>query len=1233
MIETGPCKGRAGISSLLLTLAILVLGASSAGAVWLTEERLTDESSPSTTSANNAWCVALDSSGATNVVWTDYRGGKTGVYHKFFDGFTWSSDNIISLNLPTAVAHDPSVACDPSGGVHVVWTDYRDGNAETYYRAYSGAVWGVSERISSASGSSSNPSVAVHDSGVVHIVWHDYRDGNWEIYYRTFDGTSWSSEQRLTSDAGNSLYAAVAAGGDGTVHVVWQDYRDGNNEIYYKRFAGTWGSDERLTSDAGSSEKPSIALDSGGDVHVAWQDDRDGAWEIYHKVRVSGVWDPDERLTYASVSSTAPSVAADTSGGVHIVWKDQRDGNEEIYYRSHDGLAWGTEWRMSIDEGASELSSIAAGTGGSMAIVWQDDRDGNTEIYARRFESGTLPPPIITSITPPQGHTDFVITITDLAGEDFLYNAAVLLRLADEPDIVATSVDVESSQKITCVFDLTGAAGGTWDVVVENPDSQSDVLEAGFEVVPWPRPTLTSIVPDSGYVGQIVVDANLFGVEFRDPVLLWFEEPGEPDLHATDIRVVSSTRVEFNVDLTDVATGDWTVILENPDGKRDTLVEAYAVKPWPDIAVTSVVPAEGFPGQYIDDLEILGDGFKPSARAWLQKPGRAPVLTSNVVVHSPVRITWEISLPVFELGLGLWDVVVQNPDLEQGILVEGFLLAYLAAPEIESIYPSEGVAGHHLLITDLEGDNFNEMASVWLQNSDVILAYADHIVVESPQKITCEFDLPEAFWGYADIVVMHPDGWSDTLASGFRVIQGAWGNDLRLTDAAHSSDLSGGTARCIAADGLGNLHAVWFDERHGDSEVYYRMHDGISWGAEERITTAANESENPAIAIDSSNTVYVFWADRMRGDWEIYYISRDLSGWSDIQILTDAQYLVNNPSVAIDSNNDLHVVWQAGDPSLTYQIIYKKTQDGTWLPPDTLTLAYPDHRHPSIDVDGADAVHVAWQMTTIDGECIGYRRSDGSIWGPVTSLVCRRDADAPSLAADADGKLHLAFHDKRFDSFEVFYKHFDGADWLPAVRLSDGPAKSINPSIVSEGTGELTVVWSDERNGDYTYEIYSRRFDGASWGPESRLTYAPGTSSNPSAAIDPAGALQLIWSDNRDGNFEIYHKTRGEDASAGIGDEQPVGPMAGTLQVHPNPFRDAVEIRLDQGAGKRVAVSIYDVSGRRVWKRRIGPAQGGRTRIIWDGQGLDGRRVAPGVYLVRLKAGNQTSLAKIVMLR
>jgi hypothetical protein len=43
---------------------------------------------------------------------------------------------------------------------------------------------------------------------------------------------------------------------------------------------------------------------------------------------------------------------------------------------------------------------------------------------------------------------------------------------------------VVNSSTITCAFNIKGAAGGNWNVVVTNPDGAEGSLPAGFKVTP-----------------------------------------------------------------------------------------------------------------------------------------------------------------------------------------------------------------------------------------------------------------------------------------------------------------------------------------------------------------------------------------------------------------------------------------------------------------------------------------------------------------------------------------------------------------------------------------------------------------------------------------------------------------------------------------------------------------------------------------------------------------------------
>jgi hypothetical protein len=76
---------------------------------------------------------------------------------------------------------------------------------------------------------------------------------------------------------------------------------------------------------------------------------------------------------------------------------------------------------------------------------------------------------------------DSALAVT-ITGANFQPGASALLQQGGSI-IPATGVTVVDDAHITCTFDLSGQALGSWDVVVINPDSRSGTLPGGFTVV------------------------------------------------------------------------------------------------------------------------------------------------------------------------------------------------------------------------------------------------------------------------------------------------------------------------------------------------------------------------------------------------------------------------------------------------------------------------------------------------------------------------------------------------------------------------------------------------------------------------------------------------------------------------------------------------------------------------------------------------------------------------------
>lgn len=261
------------------------------GLSWGQDTRLTNDTSVSRDPSVTVSGLVV------HVVWEDFRDASEHqeIYYKRSTdgGVTWEADRRMTINPLNS--YDPSVAVNGSI-VHIIWEDLRNGanngNTELYYKRSSdnGTNWSQDTRLTNDSSISTLPSVSV-SGATVNVIWSDFRDGNSEIYYKrsTNDGITWEADTRLTNNPGVSSSDNVTSYGQ-IVHVAWREERDGNAEIYYKRSTdrgNNWEPDVRLTNNTGISDFPSITA-WGPAIHIIWQDNREGNSEIYYKRDLTG---------------------------------------------------------------------------------------------------------------------------------------------------------------------------------------------------------------------------------------------------------------------------------------------------------------------------------------------------------------------------------------------------------------------------------------------------------------------------------------------------------------------------------------------------------------------------------------------------------------------------------------------------------------------------------------------------------------------------------------------------------------------------------------------------------------------------------------------------------------------------------------------------------------------------------------------------------------------------------
>ena len=460
-----------------------------------------------------------------------------------------------------------------------------------------------------------------------------------------------------------------------------------------------------------------------------------------------------------------------------------------------------------------------------------------------------------------------------------------------------------------------------------------------------------------------------------------------------------------------------------------------------------------------------------------------------------------------------------------------------------------------------------------------------------------------------------------------------WESDVRLTNNTAFSQTSSNNAWCIAASG-DVVHAVWYDFRDGNYEIYYnRSPDGgTNWEGDIRLTNNSAASYRPSVTV-FDQVVHVVWYDHRDGLYSNIYYKRSVDGgisWSADTALTDTSSAEDYPSIAV-SGQEVHVVWrdfrEVGNP----EIYYRRSTNGgaSWGGDTRLTNDPADSYSPSVSASG-QVVHVVWYENR-DGNWQIYdkRSTDGGTnWGTDTRLTNNTTTSYYPSVSVSGQVVHVVWDDNRDVAWSIYYKRSTdgGANWGADTRLTYGP--SYDPSVSASGQA-VHVVWWDNRDGNY--EIYYKRStdSGASWEADTRLTINTATSNNPSVSIS-GEVVHVVWYDLRDGNYEIYYnRDPTGNVVSGIEDSDSELPEEFSLeQNYPNPFNPSTKIEFRVASSEFVQLKIYDVLGQEVATLVNEVKAPGIYQVTWNATGL-----GSGVYLYRLTAGSFSDVRKLVVVQ
>jgi len=102
----------------------------------------------------------------------------------------------------------------------------------------------------------------------------------------------------------------------------------------------------------------------------------------------------------------------------------------------------------------------------------------------------------------------------------------------------------------------------------------------------------------------------------------------------------------------------------------------------------------------------------------------------------------------------------------------------------------------------------------------------------------------------------------------------------------------------------------------------------------------------------------------------------------------------------------------------------------------------------------------------------------------------------------------------------------------------------------------------------------------------------------------------------------------------GVGDAPSGLPTRTALHApYPNPFNPQATVSFSLKAAGHTSIDIFDVRGRRVRTLLNQDMPAGEYSVVWAGRDHQGRSVASGVYLVRLRALGAQEVRRVTLVK
>jgi ligand-binding sensor domain-containing protein len=419
-----------------------------------------------------------------------------------------------------------------------------------------------------------------------------------------------------------------------------------------------------------------------------------------------------------------------------------------------------------------------------------------------------------------------------------------------------------------------------------------------------------------------------------------------------------------------------------------------------------------------------------------------------------------------------------------------------------------------------------------------------------------------------------------------------------------NSELPYNALYCIDFDNNGN---IWFggqdDAATGLAQVSMLSRDGSAWTVYEAQTADlgldALEDRAFYMAFDDQNTLWI------ATHYGISYKKAD--GTAGVVEFTRDKY---TRTVQTDSKGNIYISMREDD-RVNSRLHVSSDHGENWTQWSMADMGFSldenDARPEAYDI-GEDSMGQLWVCTWYG---VSYRDMAG-VWHVIGDL---ENAYTLGMTIDPDDNVWVA------DNGEVLlHSIVDGA--VTTLDSTDiEPLKYAVLDLEADCTGN---VWCALDGGG----LLQIKPDG-SWVQHTMA------STNGDLPSDNLVELEIhcgvIWIATADAGVARLVSLIGSTTAVG---ETTDVPQSYALKAnYPNPFNPVTAIGYEVKAAGDVELTVYDIRGRLVKVLEQGQVTAGSHQVLWDATNQNGDTVPSGVYIYRLRTGNQVFSRKMMLLK